>query len=55
MSFGTNWKDNAPESEKHEKRLRLVEISRRWSAIAGDDAGTYLNEANPYVSNDPHV
>ena len=47
MSFGTNWEDMAPESEKHRKRLQLVDISNRWAAIAGPNGGTYVNEANP--------
>jgi hypothetical protein len=47
MSFGTNWEDSAPESEKHRKKLQLVEMSDRWAKIAGSDGGTYINEANP--------
>ena len=47
MSFGTNWQDNAPEAEKHKKKLKLVEISKRWAKIAGTGGGTYVNEANP--------
>ena len=47
MSFGTNWEDTAPETEKHQKRLQLVDISKRWAAIAGPNGGTYVNEANP--------
>ncbi|ETI20394.1 hypothetical protein G647_08429 [Cladophialophora carrionii CBS 160.54] len=48
MSFGTNWEDDASESEKHSKKLHLVEMSNRWAKIAGSDGGTYVNEANPY-------
>ncbi|EXJ69227.1 oxidoreductase [Cladophialophora psammophila CBS 110553] len=51
MSFGTNWEDEAPETEKHQKRLQLVEMSKRWTKIAGPDAGTYVNEANPFEPN----
>ncbi|OAP54750.1 hypothetical protein AYL99_11198 [Fonsecaea erecta] len=51
MSFGTNWEDDAPEAKKHQKRLELVEMSRRWAQIAGPDAGTYMNEANPFEPN----
>lgn len=47
MSFGTNWADEAPEAEKHAKRLQLVQMSNRWAQIAGSDGGTYMNEANP--------
>ena len=47
MSFGTNWEDDAPAAEKHQKRLQLVEMSKRWATIAGPEGGTYINEANP--------
>lgn len=46
MSFGTNWEDDAPEVEKHRKRLQLVEMSKRWAKIAGLGGGTYANEAS---------
>ncbi|OAG40581.1 hypothetical protein AYO21_05282 [Fonsecaea monophora] len=51
MSFGTNWDDEAPETEKHQKRLQLVEMSKRWTKIAGPAGGTYANEANPFEPN----
>jgi FAD/FMN-containing dehydrogenase len=48
FSLGTDWADDAPESEKHSKKLRAVEISNRLAQIVGRDGGTYVNEANPY-------
>ncbi|KAF2027845.1 FAD-binding domain-containing protein [Setomelanomma holmii] len=48
FSLGTNWADDAPESEKRAKRSRAVEASKRLAAIVGSDGGTYVNEANPY-------
>ncbi|KIX03880.1 uncharacterized protein Z518_07433 [Rhinocladiella mackenziei CBS 650.93] len=51
MSFGTDWEDTAPEAEKHQKRLLLVDMSKRWSKIAGPNEGTYVNEANPFEPN----
>ncbi|KAH7094404.1 FAD/FMN-containing protein [Paraphoma chrysanthemicola] len=48
FSLGTDWADEAPESEKHAKRLRAVEISKRLAQIVSRDGGTYVNEANPY-------
>ncbi|WEW60423.1 hypothetical protein PRK78_005909 [Emydomyces testavorans] len=47
MSFGANWKDDAPADEKRRGKLDLVEISKRLGQIVGPDGGTYLNEANP--------
>ncbi|KAH7125208.1 putative FAD binding domain protein [Dendryphion nanum] len=48
FSMGTDWKDDAPESEKRTKRLRMVDVSRRLAEIVGEGGGTYVNEANPY-------
>lgn len=47
MSFGTNWKDTATEAEKHQQRMQLIAMSKRWENIAGPSGGTYVNEANP--------
>ncbi|KAJ9614419.1 hypothetical protein H2200_002555 [Cladophialophora chaetospira] len=51
MSFGTDWEDDAPEAEKQQKRLQLVEMSKRWATIAGPEGGSYINEANPFEPN----
>lgn len=46
--MGTDWADNASESEKRQKKLRAVEVSKRLTEIVGEDGGTYFNEANPF-------
>jgi hypothetical protein len=47
LSFGVNWNDTTPESEKKALKEQLVHISKRWDEIAGPQGGTYVNEANP--------
>lgn len=46
--MGTDWADDAPESEKRKKKMRAVEVSKRLAEIVGKGGGTYVNEANPY-------
>ncbi|KAF8244059.1 FAD-binding domain-containing protein [Wilcoxina mikolae CBS 423.85] len=49
MSFGVDWADDAPISEKRRKKMQAVEFSKRLEGIVGrEGAGTYVNEANPY-------
>lgn len=50
FSLSSNWPDNASEETKREKKNLLVEISNRLGDIVGPDGGTYINEANPYVT-----
>lgn len=50
LSISIDWADNATEAEKHKKRLHAVHMSETFSEIVGSDDGTYINEANPYVS-----
>lgn len=47
LSFSIDWAEDAPEDEKRAKRLRLVEMSNKYDAVAGPESGTYINEANP--------
>ncbi|CAI7619960.1 unnamed protein product [Penicillium pancosmium] len=48
MSISIDWADNATKSEKHEKRLQAVMMSKNFTKIVGAKGGTYINEANPY-------
>ncbi|PSN68612.1 FAD/FMN-containing protein [Corynespora cassiicola Philippines] len=48
FSMGTNWSDDAPETEKRHKKERGIEASKRMAEIVGMEGGTYMNEANPY-------
>jgi hypothetical protein len=47
FSLGVDWPDDASEAEKTRLRRILVEASLRLEEIAGEDGGTYFNEANP--------
>lgn len=47
MSISIDWANNATMSEKHEKRLHAVQISKDLTEIVGQEGGTYINEANP--------
>lgn len=51
ISFGVDWEDDARESVKRERKKHLVALSEELGRImrgAGQEQGTYLNEANPY-------
>lgn len=48
LSFGANWKDDAPLAEKKQKKGMVVEQSRQLGEIFGPSGGTYINEANPF-------
>lgn len=51
ISFGEGWDDDASESVKREKKQHLVALGEELGGIirsAGQEEGTYVNEANPY-------
>ncbi|TFK66371.1 FAD binding domain protein [Pluteus cervinus] len=48
LDLGVDWADEAPTSEKKQKKEKLIQFSNLMDGVLGDSSGTYTNEANPY-------